>query len=157
MIEHTSWNLSGPDDLGESIQWYTSEEPGTAIRLALIDISDDRLVGTFGFHSISVPHRTAEIAFDLHPSFWKRGIASATCRCLVNWGFDVKRFLRIQAATLDTNSPSQRVLQRCGFAYEGRLRSFRIVRGRPGDFLMYSILPPAGAAAEGQVGDDSAA
>jgi len=145
VIEHTSWNLSGSGDLAELIRWYTSEEPGTAIRLALIDVPNDKLIGTFGFHSISVPHRTTELAFDLHPSFWGRGLAGATCRCVVDWGFVVKQFLRIQATTLDTNTRSQRLLRRCGFELEGTLRNYRLVRGRPGNFLMYSILPPAGA------------
>ena len=55
VVEHTSWNLSGLGDLTELAQWYLSEEPGTAIRLALIEQEGNSLVGTFGHHSISHP------------------------------------------------------------------------------------------------------
>jgi ribosomal-protein-alanine N-acetyltransferase len=39
---------------------------------------------------------------------------------------------------LTSNSRSIEVLQRCGFKREGLMRSWRIVRGKPGDFWMYS-------------------
>jgi ribosomal-protein-alanine N-acetyltransferase len=39
---------------------------------------------------------------------------------------------------LTSNKRSIEVLQRCRFKREGLLRSYRMVRGRPGDFWMYS-------------------
>jgi RimJ/RimL family protein N-acetyltransferase len=41
---------------------------------------------------------------------------------------------------LDTNHPSARVLHRCGFRHEGRLRGLRRVVGTPRDFDMYARL-----------------
>ena len=38
------------------------------------------------------------------------------------------------------NERSVRVLTRCGFRHEGLLRGFRMVRGRPGDFDIFSRL-----------------
>ncbi len=51
---------------------------------------------------------------------------------------------RVQATVLDSNARSLRVLERCGFRREGLLRSYRMVRGTPGDFWMYSHLPGDG-------------
>jgi ribosomal-protein-alanine N-acetyltransferase len=157
VVEHTSWNLSGPGDLIEMAQWYLSEEPGTAIRFALIELQGNSLVGTFGYHSICVPHQTAELAFDLNPRFWNRGIASSVCRSITVWGFNVKEFVRIQATALETNRRSQRVLQKCGFEFEGRLRSYRMISGRPGDFFMYSLLATRRELPGGTSGDEDAA
>ena len=41
---------------------------------------------------------------------------------------------------LETNGRSERVLIKCGFAYEGLLRAYRQVRGRAGNFKMYARL-----------------
>jgi RimJ/RimL family protein N-acetyltransferase len=54
----------------------------------------------------------AEIAYDLAPEGWGRGLASAAVRALVTWAF----------------------------AEAGLLRRYRLVRGVPGDFWMFSRL-----------------
>ena len=45
------------------------------------------------------------------------------------------------ATALESNERSARVLERCGYQREGLLRSYRLVRGQPGNFFMYSHLP----------------
>ena len=55
--------------------------------------------------------------------------------------------VRIQAAAVDTNVGSQRVLDRCGFVREGMLRSYRLIRGEPRDFWKYSTGPLGGTSA----------
>jgi RimJ/RimL family protein N-acetyltransferase len=37
--------------------------------------------------------------------------------------------------------PPQRVLERCGFNREGMVRNFRLVRGGPAHYWLYSLLP----------------
>jgi ribosomal-protein-alanine N-acetyltransferase len=44
--------------------------------------------------------------------------------------------------TLRSNERSAKVLARCGFEREGLLRSYRMVRGVPGDFWIYSYIVP---------------
>lgn len=140
VLEHTSWNLASADDLLDPVARYNSDDPSSPIRFALQENTSGRLVGTIGFQAISPAHRTAEIAYDLHPSLWGRGIASACVRATLGWGWSEGRYVRIQAVVLDTNAPSMRVLERTGFALEGKLRNYRMVRGRPRDFWMYSTI-----------------
>ena len=96
VVEHTSWNLESAEDLRPLIESYNSDDPSTAIRFA-IQASEGTFVGTIGFHTISTTNRTAELAFDLHPSWWGRGIAASCCRAAVSWGFSERNFVRIQA------------------------------------------------------------
>lgn len=46
--------------------------------------------------------------------------------------------LRVQATALQSNTRSRKLMERCGFECEGLLKSFRLVRGVPGDFWMFS-------------------
>ena len=142
-VEHTSWDLSGGlDELEKLIDWYDSSEPASAIRFAIRDGDHDRLLGTIGFHSIAPAHRTAELAYDLAPACWGRGLASACVRAIVPWGFAARGYVRVQATVLDGNAASIRVLEKAGFAREGLLRAYRHVRGLPRDFWMYARLAP---------------
>ena len=143
VVEHTSWNIRGPGDLQILCGRYESPGPDSPCRLAVVDQRLDRLIGTVGFHTVSDINRSAEIAFDFAPDYWGRGIATKLCDAVTDWSYKAFGFLRVQATVLQTNLASERVLQKCGFSYEGLLRSYRLVRGHPGDFKMYSRLAPS--------------
>lgn len=136
VFEHTSWNVQTPSELEH--YGHLSDQPSALLRLAIAERSTDRLAGTMGFHTVSPENRSAELAYDLAPPWWGKGIASHTCEVMVQWAHRHVGLLRVQASVLTSNSRSTEVLQRCGFQREGLLRSYRIVRGRPGDFWMYS-------------------
>ena len=140
VVQHTSWNLRGPDDLQALYNRCESQTPESPCRLAIVDEKTNRLIGTIGFHTISEMNRSAELAFDFAPDYWGRGIASAMCSTVTQWSYRTLNFVRVQATVLQTNLASERVLQKCGFTYEGLLRGYRMVRGSPGDFKMYSRL-----------------
>lgn len=140
VLQHTSWNLSAPADLLPFFDAIDSTESSSVRRLAIVDEASARLIGTIGFHSISDVHRNAEIAYDLAPLYWGKGIAAAVISTVTRWAFREYGFVRIQGTVLENNVRSARVLKRCQFKYEGTLMSFRMVRGAPGDFQMYALL-----------------
>lgn len=138
VFEHTSWNVSAPSDLHA----YGAQERSaqSMTRFAIVRRDDGAFIGSAGFHSVSALNRTAEIAYDLAPEVWGRGIARAVCDALTRWAFEHVGLQRVQGTTLVTNLRSQRVLEACAFEREGLLRRYRLVRGTPGDFWMYSRL-----------------
>jgi ribosomal-protein-alanine N-acetyltransferase len=136
VFEHTSWNVGSPSDLEQYAA--QTELPSSLLRLAIAERGSGQLVGTIGFHTVSAENRSAELAYDLSPPWWGKGIASQACEVMVQWAHSHVELIRVQATVLTSNSRSIEVLQRCGFKREGLLRSYRIVRGRPGDFWMYS-------------------
>jgi ribosomal-protein-alanine N-acetyltransferase len=138
VFEHTSWNVQAQSELAHYV-WKPEEfTPSSLLRFAVALKSTNRLVGTAGFHTVSPQNRTAEIAYDLTPEMWGKGIATAICRELVRWAHTSVDIVRVQALVLESNARSTRVLERCDFVREGLLRSYRFVRGSPGTFFMYS-------------------
>ena len=135
---HTSWNLASADDLRPVVDAFESDAPSSSIGFAIEPADASRLLGAIDLHAISPAHRTAEIGFTLDPACWGQGIATHCCRAVVEWGFASCGFVRIQAVVLESNPGSIRVLEKCGFAYEGLLRQYRIIRGQPRDFRMYA-------------------
>ncbi|TCW77345.1 N-acetyltransferase [Burkholderia sp. SRS-46] len=140
VVRHTSWNLRSRDDLLPLYDGIESTADDSIRRLAIVDDAHRALVGTIGFHTVSVANRSAEIAYDLAPTHWGRGIASAACAAVTEWAFAEYGFVRIQGVVLDTNAGSARVLQKCGYRHEGLLRAYRMVRGTPGDFQLHARL-----------------
>lgn len=138
VVRHTSWNLHARDDLLPLFDDIESTHPDSIRRLAIVDDASGALTGTIGLHTVSTANRSAEIAYDLAPSHWGRGIASALCASVTAWTFAEGGFMRIQGVVLSSNAASARVLQKCGCRYEGLLRAYRMVRGVPGDFAMYA-------------------
>ena len=147
VFEHTSWNLHEASELAP-YAWLPEEfTPSSLLRFAIALKSTNQLVGTAGFHTVSPQNQSAEIAYDLAPELWGKGIATAVCRELVHWAHTCASVIRVQASVLQSNARSAAVLERCGFEREGLLRSYRIVRGVPSNFIMYSHVASTSAAA----------
>ena len=104
----------------------------------MIDDASGVLAGTIGLHTVSTVNRSAEIAYDRAPSHWGADRERAV-HGRHQWAF-AAGFMRMQAVVLTSNAGSARVLQKCGYRYEGLLRAYKMVRGTPGDFAMYARL-----------------
>ena len=61
-------------------------------------------------------------------------------RLLSHWVFDSLAIERIQIAVQPENEASRAVAERAGYSFEGILRSYIEVKGRPRDAAMYSLL-----------------
>jgi ribosomal-protein-alanine N-acetyltransferase len=59
--------------------------------------------------------------------------------CL-RWAFTDGGFTRVHAFVMVGNVRSERVLERVHFSREGCLRSYRLCRGQPRDFWVFSLL-----------------
>lgn len=142
VYKHTSWNRPGLEELSSYLGNEADREPASRLRLAIALRDGGRLVGTTGFHTVSPANRSAELAYDLHPSVWGMGIATCVATAMVAWAHSEAALVRVQATVLESNARSIRVLERSGFAREGLLRAYRFVRGKPGNFYMYSHIGP---------------
>jgi ribosomal-protein-alanine N-acetyltransferase len=142
VYEHTSWNVESPEELMHCVWSASTAEPASSTRFAIALRATGHLVGTAGFHTVSPQNRSAELAYDLAPPYWGKGIASYVCLLLTQWAHERCDVLRVQATALLSNQRSVKVLVRCGFECEGLLRSYRLVRGVPGDFWLYSHVVP---------------
>jgi RimJ/RimL family protein N-acetyltransferase len=110
--QHTSWNVQQPDDLLPSLQAFASNLPDAPRRFAVIDNSSGRLAGTVGFHTVSALNRTAELAYDFHPDYWGRGLATAVAQAALQWALQEGHLHRVQATVLPSNLRSIRVIEK---------------------------------------------
>ncbi|MGW3095084.1 GNAT family N-acetyltransferase [Streptomyces sp. NPDC001102] len=81
----------------------------------LIRAEDGRAVGGMGFHGPS-DQGSAEIGFDLHPEARGHGYATEALITLSRWALTDPGTDTVIATTTPDNTPSQRVMERAGFA-----------------------------------------
>jgi [ribosomal protein S5]-alanine N-acetyltransferase len=120
---------------------------GLSCKWAIALQGDDALIGTCGFNEWSRTHRWAELAYELARSYWGHGIAAQAVAASLRWAFTDGGFTRVHAFVMVGNVRSEGVLERAHFTREGRLRSYRLCRGQPRDFSIFSILRPEWEAA----------
>jgi ribosomal-protein-alanine N-acetyltransferase len=118
---------------------------------------NDELVGTCGFNEWSQVHRWAELAFDLAQAHWGKGLMRQAVAAVLQWTYRQDQVDRVHAFVRVDNKRSERLLERSGFVREGCLRSFRVCRGQPHDFYIYSLLRSDWEAAQPGVAADGAA
>jgi RimJ/RimL family protein N-acetyltransferase len=142
----TSTVAASAADIVPLIERTLSGDANAPLLFAVREPGSRRFVASVGFHTVSALNRSAEVTYTVHPERWGRGLATAACAAAVRWAFEQRGWVRVQATTLPEHAASQRVLLKCGFEHEGRLRNFRFVRGAPRDYLLYARVPGAAAA-----------
>jgi len=98
-----------------------------------------QLVGGIGLEPMADVHSlTADVGYWVGESYWGKGIATQALRLMVRHAFDSLHFLRLQAMVFAENKNSARVLEKNGFALEGRLKRHITKHGRVYDALLYA-------------------
>lgn len=120
--------------------WIKRLNAGEGLRWAITLTGHDHLIGTCGFHNLSAENNRAEIGYELHPDFWRKGLMTEAVLAMLKHGFDSLNLNRIEAFIDPINHASYQLLVRCGFKSEGVLRDYFFEKGRFVDAQMMSIL-----------------
>jgi RimJ/RimL family protein N-acetyltransferase len=115
--------------------WRDGNRAGFLIRAA-----DGVVVGFVAFVELDHEGRQAEAGYAVDAAARGRGIASEALRVLAAWGFDELGLERIELLISAENQASKRVAERCGFTYEGTLRSLHVKEGLRADTTVWSRL-----------------
>ncbi|MGG2065088.1 GNAT family N-acetyltransferase [Bacillus sp. S14(2024)] len=111
-----------------------------AIRWGIVVKETNDFVGTVGFNNLQLWSKRAEIGYDIHPSFWRKGYASEAVKAVLKYGFQELDLFRIGAITYPENEASSHLLLKIGFQKEGLLRGYIYQGSQSNDALVYAIL-----------------
>ena len=116
--------------------WWTDE-----FGVFLITDREDRIVGQIVLFKAAAYQNAYEFGYRIFkPDDRGKGYMQEAVSLAAAFLFETKTIDRIQATTLPENEGSRRVLEKCGFAFEGIMRKAMFHRGRSQDLLLYSIL-----------------
>lgn len=97
---------------------------GTDYTLGIFGATTQSCLGSTGFHRRTLNARGLEIGYWIRSSVAGKGIATASTRSLIVYGFKYLGLNRIQCGYNSNNIGSARVNEKCGFKVEGRFKNF---------------------------------
>lgn len=85
----------------------------------IVNKYDRKIAGSITLWNMDLESRMAEVGYELHPDFWRKGIMLGTLHCLLSWSFDEFGLNRVEACPLQYNLASTGLLEKIGFELEG--------------------------------------
>jgi len=114
---------------------------GTALPLFLIRRQDDVLLGAITLDNIRRgPAQAGTTGYWIGQSHSRQGFMREALEALVYHAFTHLDLSRIEAGCLPENTPSRRLLESCGYKYEGVAQSYLQINGRWRNHVLYANL-----------------
>ena len=85
--------------------------------------------------------RSLELGYSLAEEYWGRGLMTEAAKQVIVYGFEYIGLDVMMIRTGEENLASQRIIEKCGFQYEGTLRRiYRIYDGTVKPVRCYTML-----------------
>ena len=110
-----------------------------AIRLK----SNNKVIGSIGLEEdrFRPGGNSREMGYSLAEEHWHKGIMTEAASEVLRFAFEEMMLDQVGICTSKVNQRSQRVIEKCGFKYEGTIRrAYKIYDGSMRDSMVFSIL-----------------
>ena len=114
---------------------------GTAVPLFLVRRSDQTILGAITLdHIRRGPSQSATTGYWIGEPFARQGYMREAIEAVVHYAFNTLDLSRIEAGCLPENTPSRRLLEQCGYKYEGVAQAYLQIDGRWRNHVLYANL-----------------
>ena len=121
-------------------KYISSYEKDDYYRWAIIEKTTGECIGQIAYFLVDSKNQFAEIEYCIGSEFQCNGFATEATKAVIAYGFDKMNLHKVQICTKTINLPSKRVIEKCGFTYEGTLRDYFYLNGEYVGRLYFSIL-----------------
>lgn len=122
-------------------RYEAGRRDGTAEAFAVTDAGDGRFLGVALAPRIDPTARAAELGYVVAPEERGRGVATQALSRLTAWALASLAPKRLELLISVDNEASKGVAARCGYTYEGTLRSIHVKQDIWADTEIWSRLP----------------
>ena len=123
--------------LGTYIRNYRS---GCYFRWGVFEKKSCECIGQIAYFLVDTHNNFGEIEYCIGKAFQGEGYATESCKAVIDYGFDKIGFNKVQICVRPANVASNKVIDKCGFTYEGTLRDYFLIDGKYEGRKYYSIL-----------------
>ncbi len=111
-----------------------------AMRWGIALKGEETVIGSCSFHNFGPGFHHAEAGYELHRSYWRKGIMYEAMSAILTYGFSELDLHRVEAIIDIANEQSKGLLLKLGFTYEGNLRQRYVFRDRFEDEHYFGLL-----------------
>lgn len=120
---------------------YLEERINEKDVFAIIDNSNDKLIGTVGLHQVDHFKRTATLGIFIGEKGYRgKGYGTEAIRLILDYGFNYLNLYNIKLDLLEFNKRAQACYKKCGFKEYGRRRKCNFINGKYYDTIEMDIL-----------------
>ncbi|MEK9659953.1 MAG: GNAT family protein [Chloroflexota bacterium] len=127
-----------PYSLGDARRWISAAiktDPRTSFAIAL----DGESIGAISVElGTDVYRLSAEVGYWVGQAHWGKGVATRALMTFTPWAFEAYGLERVWAGVFAANAASARVLEKAGYALEGRMWRALVKDGTLDDLLLYA-------------------
>jgi ribosomal-protein-serine acetyltransferase len=131
--------------IADTDQWVSqcrkAWETDSMFGFTIIENQTSQILGGCSIGLDRPAHRNGSIGYWIRTSRTKQGFASEAAALLAQFGFAQLGLIRIEIFVAADNTASQRVAEKVGALREGLLRNRFLIRGKPLDAYMFSLVP----------------
>ena len=114
---------------------------GSATPVFMTRREDDALLGAITLDNIRRgPAQAGTLGYWIGQRFARQGYMREAIAGLVHYAFETLDLSRIEAGCLPENTASRRLLEQCGYKYEGVAQSYLQINGRWRNHVLYANL-----------------
>lgn len=107
--------------------------------------SDEQLLGGVTLTNIRRGvSQSCSIGYWIGEQFIRQGTMTRAIAAIISFAFETLALHRIEAACLVNNDSSKRLLEKCGFEYEGRAKKYLMINDRWQDHELYALTNETG-------------
>jgi putative acetyltransferase len=158
-----NWNVDDVDDLYEYAKnpnvgphggWKPHESKTESLEImhslfmdkydcwAIVYKDDNKVIGSIGYETDTKrpDANCRELGYAMSEDYWGRGIMTEAAKAAIRFGFEELELDMVSIYRNPLNIRSGRVIEKCGFVYEGTLRqAYKIYDGTIRDVACYSM------------------
>jgi [ribosomal protein S5]-alanine N-acetyltransferase len=111
-----------------------------SMRWGIVLKKDNKFIGTLGLNGLQLKNKKAEIGYEIHPSYWRKGYTSEAINEVLRYSYLELELNRIGAVVYLENEASSNLLEKLGFKKEGVLRDYLFQNNSYHTTSMFSLL-----------------
>ena len=129
------------EEVNKLLEKYISGDvTGYTYRWAVVEKGSGECIGQIAYFLVDKNNSWGEIEYCIGTAYQGKGYATEATKAVIDYGFRTIGFNKVQICVRPSNIKSKRVIEKCGFEYEGMLRDYFYINGEYEGRMYYSLL-----------------